>query len=118
MNRDKSIIGLNVCLNSTSLNFGNVHMAYTVKLTLKTIWCIFVRLEHCVMKLIAQISSQWVSSMLVPKTCLASCFLASAQNLSCTGEIILSADSFTCVSDVHGSCRWLELYWLLTPSKY
>jgi len=30
--------------------------------------------------------------------------------LSPFAEILLSADSFTCVSDAHGPCSWLDNY--------
>jgi len=57
MNQDKSIIGLEVCLDSSSLNFLNVYMPYCCDFNYDEYISILVKFQYSVMKLAAQMYS-------------------------------------------------------------
>ena len=110
MNQDQSIIGLEVCLNSSSLNFLNVYMPY----------CCDSSYDECINYLskISTLCDETDS----PNVFIGGDFNACPNNnfgkllsqfcleheLKISDKIILPVDSFIFVSDTHGTCSWLD----------
>jgi len=57
MNQDASILGLKVCLNSTSLNFVNVYMLCCCEADYDYYLLFLSKMSKCVTNLIAEMSS-------------------------------------------------------------
>ena len=110
MNQDQSIIGLEVCLDSSSLNFLNVcmpdccdsnydeHMNYLSKIS-----TLCDEIDSPNIFIVGDFNSCPNNNFgeLLSQFCL-------EQELTISDKINLPADSFTYVSDTHGTCSWLD----------
>ena len=110
MNQDQSIIGLEGCLDSSSLNFINVYMPY----------CCDSNYDEYI-NYLTKISTP-CDEIDSPNVFIVGDFNACPNNnfvellsqfcleheLNISDKINLPADSFTYVSDTHGTCSWLD----------
>jgi len=110
MNQDQSIISLGVCLDSSSLNFINVYMPY----------CCDSNYDEYI-NYLSKISTL-CNDLDSPNVLIVGNFNACPNNnfgvllsqfcleheLKISDKINLPADSFTYVSDTHGTCSWLD----------
>jgi len=110
MNQDQSIIGLEVCLDSNSLNILNVYMPYCYDSNYDE----YINYLSKISILCDEIASPNVFIVGDFNACpnnnfgeLLSQFYLEHE-LKISDKIILPVDSFTYVSDTHGTCSWMD----------
>jgi len=110
MNQDQSIIGLEVCLDSSSLNFLNVCMPYCCDSNydehmnyLSKISTLCDEIDSPNIFIVGDFNSCPNNNFgeLLSQFCL-------EHELKISDKYNLPVDSFTYVSDTHGTCSWLD----------
>jgi len=109
MNQDQSIIDLEVYLDSNSLNFLNVYMPYCCDSNYEYINCVSKISTLC-----DEIDRPNVFTVKDFNACPNNNFgellsqFCLEHELKIPDKIILPVDSFTYISDTHGTCSWLD----------
>ena len=110
MNQDQSIIGLEVCLDSSSLNFLNFYMPYCCDSNYDE----YINCFSKISTLCDETDSPNVFIVGDFNACLNNNFgkllsqFCLEHELKIWDKIILPVDSFTYVSDTHGTYSWLD----------
>ena len=110
MSQDQSIIGLEVCLDSSSLNFINVYMPYCCDSNYDE----YINYLSKISTLCDEIDSPNVLIVGDFNACPNNNFgvllsqFCMEHELKISDKINLPADSFSYVSDTHGTCSWLD----------